>query len=581
MESPGKNLLRLLVERDPASPEFRSGVRAALHPAFRPAELPGDDEFDLWRDVFVQQKLPWGRFLQSALLHAAAVALLWTITLSWIRQQKILDPAAFDRSSLVTYTPEEYLPPLDTGASEAPKMETGDPAYAKQPILSVPPEADNRSQTIVVPPDLKLDRDVALPNIIATGAIVPAVPLDATLAPLTHIVATETQVVAPAPDVEFAADRVVRAAMKSDVIAPPPEVTPHRTRGVAGPETAVVEPPPQLTPSTKGQVGLMNIGPSEVVAPAPQLTLTEQHSLAARGKGRLPGGGVQPVGPPPSVAAAGSASAGGRLIALGIHPVAPTGPVAVPRGNRRGTFAATPQGKPGASGTPDLAGSKSEAKGSGARGGGSGSFNARHNGSLPAGLHVGAADSGATSPVERNGRASSNGNGENDPREMASLSTAGAGPGSRSGARAASPVSDDKITDVDRKVFAGKRVYGRTLNMPNLNSSTGSWVIKFAELDGGRKEGELLEPVATEKPDPGYPLELMRANVHGVVTLYAVIHADGKVGDIRVLNSPDERLDSYAAKALAGWKFVPAERAGKPVALEAVVEIPFRVRRSF
>ncbi len=577
MESPGKNLLRLLVERDPASPEFRSGVRAVLHPT----DLPGDDEFDLWRDVFVQQKLPLGRFLQSALLHAAAVALLWTITLSWIRQQKILDPTAFDRSSLVTYSPEEYLPPLDTGASEAPKMETGDPAYAKQPILSVPPEADNRSQTIVVPPDLKLDRDVALPNIVATGAIVPAVPLDATLAPLTHNVATETQDVATAPDVEFAADRVVRAAMKSDVIAPPPEVTPHRTRGVAGPETAVVEPPPQLTPSTKGQVGLMNIGPSEVVAPAPQLTLTEQHSLAARGKGRLPGGGVQPVGPPPSVAAAGSASGGGRLIALGIHPVAPTGPVAVPRGNRRGTFAATPQGKPGASGTPDLAGSKSEAKGSGARGGGSGSFNARHNGSLPAGLHVGAADSGATSPVERNGRASSNGNGENDPREMASLSTAGAGPGSRSGARAASPVSDDKITDVDRKVFAGKRVYGRTLNMPNLNSSTGSWVIKFAELDGGRKEGELLEPVATEKPDPGYPLELMRANVHGVVTLYAVIHADGKVGDIRVLNSPDERLDSYAAKALAGWKFVPAERAGKPVALEAVVEIPFRVRRSF
>jgi TonB family protein len=559
MESPGKNLLRLLVERDPASPEFRSGVRAVLHRT----DLPGDDEFGMWRDVFVQQKLPWGRFLQSALLHAAAVALLWTITLSWIRQQKILDPTAFDRSSLVTYSPEEYLPPLDTGASEAPKMETGDPAYAKQPILSVPPEADNRSQTIVVPPDLKLDRDVALPNIVATGAIVPAVPLDATQSPLTRMVAPETQVVAPAPEVEFAPDRVVRAAMKSDVIAPPPEVTPHHTRAVAGPETAVVEPPPQLTQSTKGPVGPMNIGASEVVAPAPQLTLAEQHSLAARGRGRLPGGGVQPVGPPPSVAAAGSASAGGRLIALGIHPVAPTGPVAVPRGNRRGTFAATPQGKPGASGTPDLAGSKLEAKGSGSRGDGS-SFKTRTNGSLPTGLYVGTADSGA-----------------DDPREMASLSSAGATPGARSGARAASPVSDDKITDVDRKVFAGRRVYGRTLNMPNLNSFTGSWVIKFAELDRGRKEGELLEPVATEKPDPGYPLELMRANVHGVVTLYAVIHADGKVGDIRVLNSPDERLDSYAAKALAGWKFVPAERAGKPVPLEAVVEIPFRARRSF
>src|SRR6202795_4449007 len=559
MESPGKDLLRPLVERDPASPEFRSGVRAALHPALHTTKLPGGEEveFDLWRDVFVQQKLPWGRFLQSALLHTAAVALIWTISLSWIRQQKILDRAAFDRSSLVTYSPEEYLPPLDTGASEAPKAQKGDPAYAKQPILSVPREADNRSQTIVVPPDLKLDRDVPLPNIVATGAIVPAVPLDAARPSLssTRIVAPETQVVAPAPDVQFARDRVVQAAMKSDVVAPPPE----------------------LTQSTKGRVGLMNIGPSAVVAPAPQLTLTEQHSLAARGKGTLPGGSVQPVGPPPSMAAAGSASAGGRLIALGIHPVAPTGPVAVPGGNRRGTFAATPQGKPGAAGTPDLAGS----------GKGDSNSKTRNNGhgSLPAGLHVGAADSGTTSPVERNGGASSkgnsSGNGADGTRDMASLSSLSAAPGARPGARAASAVPDDKVTDVDRQVFGGKRFYEMALNMPNLNSSTGSWVIRFAELDAGRKEGELLAPVATEKSDPGYPLELIRANVHGMVTLYAVIHADGKVGDIRVLNSPDERLDSFAAKALARWKFVPAVRAGKPVALEAVVVIPFRVRRSF
>jgi len=567
MESPGKDLLRPLVERDPASPEFRSGVREALHPAPRPAlrptELPGAEEveFDLWRDVFVQQKLPWGRFLQSALLHTAAVALIWTISLSWIRQQKILDHAAFDRSSLVTYSPEEYLPPLDTGASEAPKTQTGDPVYAKQPILSVPREADNRSQTIVVPPDLKLDRDVPLPNIVATGAIVPAIPLDATRPSLSsaRIIAPETQVVAPAPDVQFARDRVVQAAMKSDVVAPPPE----------------------MTQSTKGRVGLMNIGPSDVVAPAPQLTLTEQHSLAARGKGILPGGSVQPVGPPPSVAAAGSASAGGRLIALGIHPVSPTGPVAVPGGNRRGTFAATPQGKPGAAGTPDLVGS----------GKGDSNSKTRNNGhgSLPAGLHVGAADSGSTSPVERYGGASSHGNahgnsggdGADGAREVSSLSSLSASPGARPGARAASAVPDDKVTDVDRQVFGGKRFYEMALNMPNLNSSTGSWVIRFAELDAGRKEGELLAPVATEKSDPGYPLELIRANVHGMVTLYAVIHTDGKVGDIRVLNSPDERLDSFAAKALARWKFVPALRAGKPVALEAVVVIPFRVRRSF
>ena len=529
----GKKLLKLLVERDPASPEFRSGVRAVLGSP-ETAELPSDVEPDLWRDVFVQQELPWGRFLQSALLHCTTVALLYTISLAWIRQQHILDHAAFDRSSLVTYSPDEYLPPLDTGASEAPKAQTGDPAYAKQPILSVPPEADNRSQTIVVPPDLKLDHDVPLPNIVASGAVVPAVPLDATHASLTPMVAPpEMQVVAPAPDVQFASDRVVQAAMKSDVIAPPPELR-----------------------STKGRVGQVDIGPSAVVGPAPQLTLAEQHTLGARGRGHLAAGGVQPVGPPPSMVASGG-NAGGRLIALGIHPVAPTGPVAVPAGNRRGTFSATPQGKTGASGTPELAGSKLDAKGSGSR-------SAGRVGSLPAGLRVGAVDSGG-----------------DDAREVSSVSSAASPGGARPGARIAAPVSDDKVTDVDRQVFGGKRLYSTTLNMPNLNSSSGSWEIRFAELDAGQKPGNLVAPLATEQSDPGYPLELMRAHVQGMVTLYAIIHADGRVSDIRVLNSPDERLDSYAAKALARWKFLPAERAGKPVALEAVVKIPFRVRRSF
>jgi TonB family protein len=538
MESLGKKLLRLLVERDPASQEFRSGVRATLHPPESPGtpESQSDKkegEFDMWGDVFVDHPLPWRRFLQSALLHTTAFALIWMISVAWLRQQKILAPAPFDRSELVTYTPQELLPPLDTGASQARKAQKGDPAYARQPILSVPREANNRSQTIVAPPDVKLDRDVPMPNIIATGAVIPAVPLDATRSTSRRMIAPDSQVVAPAPDVAFAPDRVVRAAMKSDVIAPPPE----------------------LTQSNKGHVGLINIGPSEVVAPAPQLTVEEQHTSSARGGGRLANGNVQPVGPPPSVAAGGTSS-GGRLIALGINPVAPTGPVAVPAGNRRGTFEANPHGKPGASGTPNLVGSKSDGKGSGVHGDSNGISG--RNGSLPAGLRVGSAD------------------GANETASLSPSPSSGT-----SGARAASTVSEDKLTDIDRQVFRGKRMYEMRLNMPNLNSSTGSWVIKFAELDNGRKEGELLTPVLTEKSDPGYPLELIRSNVHGMVTLYAVIRADGQVASIRVLNSPDDRLDPYAAKALARWKFVPAERAGKPVALEAVVEIPFRVKRSF
>jgi protein TonB len=87
--------------------------------------------------------------------------------------------------------------------------------------------------------------------------------------------------------------------------------------------------------------------------------------------------------------------------------------------------------------------------------------------------------------------------------------------------------------------------------------------------------------MAVEKSDPGYPSELRKANVQGTVTLYAVIHSDGTVRDIRVISSPDERLDGFARDALGRWKFIPASKDGKPVALEAVVMIPFRIRIGF
>jgi TonB family protein len=143
----------------------------------------------------------------------------------------------------------------------------------------------------------------------------------------------------------------------------------------------------------------------------------------------------------------------------------------------------------------------------------------------------------------------------------------------------ATTISDDKMNDLDRQVFGERRPYGTTLNMPNLNSSSGSWVMHFAELEPDPKQSDLLQPLPMVKSDPGYPLELMKENVHGTVTLYAVIHADGKVDGIRVLSSPDDRLDSWAANALAAWKFLPALRAGKAVAVEAVVQIPFRAKR--
>ena len=137
-------------------------------------------------------------------------------------------------------------------------------------------------------------------------------------------------------------------------------------------------------------------------------------------------------------------------------------------------------------------------------------------------------------------------------------------------------MSDTDADAIERQVFGTKKYYSLVLNMPNLSSASGSWIVRFAELKQSDNKVAIAAPVAMSKVDPAYPADAMRDNVEGTVTLYAVIHIDGSVSGIKVLNSVDPRLDEAAAKALARWQFRPGTKAGEPVELEAVVTIPFR-----
>jgi len=134
----------------------------------------------------------------------------------------------------------------------------------------------------------------------------------------------------------------------------------------------------------------------------------------------------------------------------------------------------------------------------------------------------------------------------------------------------------------------GRRVYTVLINMPNLTSQTGSWVLRFAELGeratsaGGAAESFALEaPVAVKKVDPRYPGEARRDHLEGVVYLYGVIREDGAVESVRVVRSVHALLDENAVAAFQRWQFEPGRKNGAPVALEVVVEIPFRLSRLF
>src|ERR1035441_182865 len=100
-------------------------------------------------------------------------------------------------------------------------------------------------------------------------------------------------------------------------------------------------------------------------------------------------------------------------------------------------------------------------------------------------------------------------------------------------------------------VFGRKKYYSLVLNMPNLTSATGSWIVRFAELKQSDNKVVIAAPVAVSKVDPAYPAEAMRDNVEGTVTLYAVIHIDGTVSGIKVVNSVDPRLDEAERKRAA------------------------------
>ena len=61
--------------------------------------------------------------------------------------------------------------------------------------------------------------------------------------------------------------------------------------------------------------------------------------------------------------------------------------------------------------------------------------------------------------------------------------------------------------------------------------------------------------------------------------ILAVIHADGSVGNVRVLQGVDQRLDQFASDAVSQWKFDPAPKNGVPVDVEATFQIPFKPTR--
>ncbi len=92
-----------------------------------------------------------------------------------------------------------------------------------------------------------------------------------------------------------------------------------------------------------------------------------------------------------------------------------------------------------------------------------------------------------------------------------------------------------------------------------------------------RPGGGVTNPVALYKPEPQYSEEARKAKWQGAVMLSLVVDASGKPIDIKVVRPLGLGLDEKAIEAVTQWKFTPGKKDGKPVKVQAQIEVTFRL----
>jgi TonB family protein len=84
-------------------------------------------------------------------------------------------------------------------------------------------------------------------------------------------------------------------------------------------------------------------------------------------------------------------------------------------------------------------------------------------------------------------------------------------------------------------------------------------------------------PVLVSKVDPEYSEDGREKHRQGTVLVAAEINTSGQPVGMHVIRSLGLGLDEEALQALKQWKFLPAKKNGKPVAVEIQVGVTFRL----
>jgi TonB family protein len=84
-------------------------------------------------------------------------------------------------------------------------------------------------------------------------------------------------------------------------------------------------------------------------------------------------------------------------------------------------------------------------------------------------------------------------------------------------------------------------------------------------------------PHVLSRQDPPYSEEARKARIQGAILLSLVVDESGSPQDIKILLPLGDGLDEEALEAVGKWRFQPGMKNGSPVAVQATIEVNFRL----
>ena len=471
---------------------------------------------------------PWS-FMGSFCLHIWVLA--WVVLGPMVPRER--EKSVYEREiqpyekHIVWFKLSEKLPDITPPAAKHDVRPLRAKAKFEQNIVAGPKDTNHPPQLIFAPaPEIAPAKPLPLPNIVAVAPErPPALPF------------TAPPVKPPAPSA---------TASLPDAPAPKAPVVdfaePHFVQRFTPPKAAKLTIP-------SSDPAALPVAP-EVAAVGTNLNAAIPHQrdnfVAPPKQASAPAGPATISAPPPVLTASGAMPTDASLVIAGLNPTN-SNEVPAPPGSVKSGFSGGPKPQPsGGEGTPSGAPLEipSLTVQGGARSPQPPIMMARVSPTSPEGL-------AAALHAARGGMP--------------------AGGSSASGAVRTSGVPDPRMR--------GRQVYTMAVQMPNLTSYSGSWMVWFAsrESDLGNTAVDVRPPLPLHMVSARYVHTAEEDHIEGKVRLWAVIGKDGHVGDISLIEHLDDRLDHSAEEALGKWLFQPAVRNGAPIEVDAVFEIPFRL----